>query len=164
MITVLFIINDKKNYKNLKNINYDDLYKKSGYKSNDNFINLYNKTINNITFEFWGKNVGKENLKFSFNNIIYYNKLLIIKKENDIFQNINDNDYNLLINKSNSNNKVKKSISEVSNISNNNNNNNNNNNITNNIDNNISDNDDEISINSELSEEYYIFSSDDEDN
>ena len=157
MITVLFIIDDKKNYKNLKNINYDDLYKKSGYKSNDNFINLYNKTINNITFEYWGKNIGKENLKFSFNNIIYYNKLLIIKKENDIFENINDNDYNLLINKSDSNNKVKKSISEVTNISNNNN-------ISNNIDNNISDNDDEISINSELSEESYIFSSDDEDN
>ena len=157
MITVLFIINDKKNYKNLKNINYDDLYKKSGYKSNDNFINLYNKTINNSTFEYWGKNVGKENLKYSFNNVKYYNKLLIIKKENNIFQNINDNDYILLINDLESNNIVKKSISELSNISNNN--------IDkNNINKDISDNDDEISINSELSEESYIFSSDDEDN
>ena len=140
MITVLFIINDKKKYKNLKNIIYDDLYKKSGYKSNDNFINLYSKTINNTTFEYWGKNIGKDNLKFSFNNIIYYNKLLIIKKENDIFQNINESDYNLLNNDSKSKNKIKTPILETY------------------------DNDDQISINSELSEESYIFSTDDENN
>lgn len=150
MITVLFIINDKKNYKKLKNINYDDLYKKSGYKTNDNFINLYNKIINNITFEYWGKNIGKESLKYSFNNIIYYNKLLIIKKENNIFQNINDVDYNLIINESESNNKIIKSITEVYDNSNKNNN--------------YDNDDDEISINSELSEEPYIFSSDSENN
>ena len=177
MISVVFIINNEKNFKNFKNINYNELYKKCGYKSNDNFLKLYEKKINcnvdnndsnvdnndsnvdsNIYYEYWGKNLGKESFKYEFDNITYFNKLLIIKKDGENFLNINENDIALIdetynINKevNNSNNNCNENISE-----------NNNEKLLNNK---IIDQQEDINndTNSELSEEPYLFTSDEEE-
>ena len=101
MISVVFIINNEKNFKNFKNINYDELYKKCGYKNNDNFIkiherkNIYHDNPN-IYYEYWGKKVGKDCFKYKFDNIVYFNKLLIIKKNGEKFLNITENDIALI--------------------------------------------------------------------
>ena len=169
MISVVFIINNEKNFKNFKNINYDELYKKCGYKSNDNFIKLYEKKINcnvnnesnndnNIYYEYWGKNVGKESFKYKFDNITYYNKLLIIKKDGDKFLNISEDDI-ALIDESYCTNE------ELVNNSTEENNNSTSENTNEKITNDIKEDDEELDndTNSELSEEPYLFSSDEED-
>jgi hypothetical protein len=148
MISILIINNNERNLKKIKNIDYNDLYKKCGYKTNDNFKKLYEKKINNIVYEYWGKDEGKNIYKYILNNITYYNKLLIIKIIDNNFENISENDYDNIFN------------NKISNIDNNKNNilDNNENSDTNNEDNKI------LSYNSEseLSEESYIFSSDEE--
>ena len=165
MISVVFIINNEKNFKNFKNINYDELYKKCGYKSNDNFVKLHerrmnsnNNNDNDIYYEYWGKNVGKESFKYKFDNITYYNKLLIIKKDGTNFLNIREDDITL-IDKSYCANEE-----EVNNSTEKNNNSSPEN--TNEKDaNNIKEDDEELDndTNSELSEEPYLFSSDEEE-
>lgn len=170
MISVVFIINNEKNFKNFKNIKYDELYKKCGYKSNDNFVKLHERKMNyidnnnndnfnnDIYYEYWGKNVGKESFKYKFDNIIYYNKLLIIKKDGEKFLNIIQDDITL-IDKSDCANKE-----EVNNYTEENNKSTSDNNekLANN---NIKEDDEELDndTNSELSEEPYLFSSDEED-
>lgn len=169
MISVVFIINNEKNFKNFKNINYDELYKKCGYKSNDNFVKLYEKKINcddsnndnngnNIYYEYWGKNVGKESFKYKFDNINYYNKLLIIKKDGTKFLNISKDDIALIDESYCTNEEVVNNCEEENNnVASENNNEKDANNIK--EDDEEFDND----TNSELSEEPYLFSSDEED-
>ncbi len=102
MIKVLIINNNDKCYKKMKDINDENLYKKCGFKSNDNFVKLFSHNRNNnIDYEFWGKNDGKCNVRYNFNNIVYYNKLLIIKKENNEFINLLEEDYDYIIDKIN---------------------------------------------------------------
>lgn len=171
MISVVFIINNEKNFKNFKNINYDELYKKCGYKSNDNFVKLYEKKINcddsnnqsnndnNIYYEYWGKNVGKESFKYNFDNITYYNKLLIIKKDGDKFLNINEDDIALIDESYCTNEEV---VNKCEEENNNSTPENNNEKLANDI---VKEDDEEFDndTNSELSEEPYLFSSDEED-
>ena len=164
MISVVFIINNEKNFKNFKNIKYDELYKKCGYKSNDNFVKLHerrmnsnNNNDNDIYYEYWGKNVGKESFKYKFDNITYYNKLLIIKKDGTNFLNIREDDITLIDKSYCANEEVNNSTEENNNSSPEN---------TNEKDaNNIKEDDEELDndTNSELSEEPYLFSSDEED-
>lgn len=171
MISVVFIINNEKNFKNFKNINYNELYKKCGYKSNDNFVKLYEKKINcndvnnesnndnNIYYEYWGKNIGKESFKYKFDNITYYNKLLIIKKDGTKFLNISEDDIALIDESYCAN-------EEVINNSLEENNNSTPENYNEKLANdNIKEDDEELDneTNSELSEEPYLFSSDEED-
>lgn len=173
MISVVFIINNEKNFKNFKNINYDELYKKCGYKNNDNFVKLYEKKINypdnsddsniinnynNIYYEYWGKNNGKESFKYKFDNITYYNKLLIIKKDSDKFLNISENDIALIdktycANEEVVNNSIEKNNNSIPENSNEK------------VTNDIKEDDEEScnDTNSELSEEPYLFTSDEED-
>ena len=166
MISVVFIINNEKNFKNFKNINYDELYKKCGYKSNDNFVKLHERKINcndnsnvnnesnnnTIYYEYWGKNVGKESFKYKFDNITYFNKLLIIKKDGDKFLNISEDDITL----------IDKSYCTNEELVNNSTEENSNEKIVND---NIKEDDEELDndTNSELSEEPYLFSSDEEE-
>tara|TARA_R110002074_G_scaffold220898_2_gene391447 strand:+ start:549 stop:1046 length:498 start_codon:yes stop_codon:yes gene_type:complete len=164
MISVVFIINNEKNFKNFKNINYDELYKKCGYKSNDNFVKLHerrmnsnNNNDNDIYYEYWGKNVGKESFKYKFDNITYYNKLLIIKKDGTNFLNIREDDITLIDKSYCANEEVNNSTEENNNSSPEN---------TNEKDaNNIKEDDEELDndTNSELSEEPYLFSSDEDE-
>ena len=164
MISVVFIINNEKNFKNFKNINYDELYKKCGYKSNDNFVKLHerrmnsnNNNDNDIYYEYWGKNVGKESFKYKFDNITYYNKLLIIKKDGTNFLNIREDDITLIDESYCANEEVNNSTEE-----NNKSTSDNNEKLANN---NIKEDDEELDndTNSELSEEPYLFSSDEEE-
>tara|TARA_R110002073_G_scaffold83952_4_gene199918 strand:+ start:1027 stop:1524 length:498 start_codon:yes stop_codon:yes gene_type:complete len=164
MISVVFIINNEKNFKNFKNIKYDELYKKCGYKSNDNFVKLHerrmnsnNNNDNDIYYEYWGKNVGKESFKYKFDNITYYNKLLIIKKDGTNFLNIREDDITLIDKSYCANEEVNNSTEENNNSSPEN---------TNEKDaNNIKEDDEELDndTNSELSEEPYLFSSDEDE-
>lgn len=64
------------------------LYKKCGYRKNDDFYNIKTWTFNKIIFELWGKTKGKENNKNLYNftsfckDTIYNNCLVIFKKNN----------------------------------------------------------------------------------
>ena len=169
MISVVFIVNNEKNFKNFKNINYNELYKKCGYKSNDNFVKLYekkinciadNSNVNNIYYEYWGKNIGKESFKYKLDNITYYNKLLIIKKDGEKFLNISQDDIALIDESYCSNKSTEEEVNKQEN--NNSTPENNNKKVTNII---IKEDDEELDndTNSELSEEPYLFSSDEED-
>jgi hypothetical protein len=167
MISVVFIVNNEKNFKNFKNINYSELYKKCGYKNNDNFVKLYekinciadNSDVNNIYYEYWGKNVGKESFKYKFDNITYYNKLLIIKKDGDKFLNISEDDIALIDESYCANEEVVNNSIEENNNSTQENSNEKLANII------VKEDDEELDndSNSELSEEPYLFSSDEED-
>lgn len=169
MISVLLVINNEKIIKKLKNICYEELYKKCGFKSNENFEKLYEKKIMDNNYEYWGKKEGKNIYKYILNNITYYNKLLIIKTKNMEFQNITEDDYinifdsinNKDVNNKDINNKdvINKDINnkDVNNKDVNNKDVNNNNDV-----NNDEDIESLFTIDSELSEEPYIFSSDDE--
>ena len=150
MISVLIIANNDKNLKKIKNISYDDLYKKCGFKTGENFEKLYEKNIDELSYEYWGKKDGKENYKYIINNITYYNKLIVIKTKDKEFQNITEEDYcNIFDNK---NNEEKHTIKNKEN------------NKENNEDSKNEDEEMELVLNSdsELSEEPYLFSSDEE--
>jgi len=143
MISILLVINKEKNLKKIKNISYDDLYKKCGFKTNENFEKLYEKNVENISYQYWSKKEGKESYKYILNNITYYNKLLIIKTKNNEFQNITEEDYCNIFDNENSeekyaiNNKEEKEENEENE-------------------------ENELNSDSELSEEPYVFSSDEE--
>ena len=73
-------------------------------------------TLNNY-YEYWGKNVGKESFKYKFDNITYYNKLLIIKKDGDKFLNISEDDIGLIDESYCANEEVVNNSTEENNIS-----------------------------------------------
>lgn len=137
MISILLVVNNEKNLKKVKNINNDDLYKKCGFKTNENFEKIYEKDVENVLYQYWSKKHGKDIYKYQIDGITYYNKLLIIKIKNNEFQNITEEDYNIIFNNQNIN-----SIETIQSINDNK--------------------DLEIDNISELSEESYIFSSDEE--
>ena len=169
MIKIIIINNNNDVcYKNVKDLSENTLYKKCGYKSNENFNKIYNYNNNNISYEFWGKSIDKTNIMCSFNDIKYFNKLLIIKKENDKFKNILEADYNYIVNNIKYNNdNINDNKDNIDDKNCNNNNCLDDNNSVDNSSDSDNNSDDNSSIysdkNSELSEESYIFISDDND-
>ena len=152
MISILLVVNKEKNLKKIKNISHDDLYKKCGFKTDENFEKLYEKNIENISYQYWSKKEGKESYKYILNNITYYNKLLIVKTKNNEFQNITEEDYYNIFNNEN----IKSNNEE------NENNKENEDNQEDNKEDNKEDENNELNSDSELSEEPYVFSSDEE--
>ena len=75
--------------------NVSELYKKCGFRKNDGFENIYTWNINNITIELWGRNIEKSNLKNNyvfpqpFNKTVYGTCALIGKNNMDLV-NIDD--------------------------------------------------------------------------
>lgn len=94
---------------NDKNIEIESLYKKSGFKKEENFVKLFSYNIDDIILEFWGRNKGHAksvntyNLQhYKFKDNIYGKFLCLIKNGNEYitfdkeyFKNIDSNIYNI---------------------------------------------------------------------
>ena len=99
---------------NDKKIDIDSLYKKCGFKKEENFVKLFFYNSNDNILEFWGRNKGDTkslntyNLQhYKFKDNIYGKFLCLIKKgdeyisfDEEYFKNIDSNIYNVY-NKSN---------------------------------------------------------------
>ena len=96
------VVNDIKNIKDL-------LFKKSGFRKNDDFKCIDKIKINNEEILFYGKNKGKNNLlnKWNSKNIInnekFYGKIIIVKIINNNLISLTIDDFNKIINNQNNN-------------------------------------------------------------
>lgn len=94
---------------NDKIIEIESLYKKCGFKKEDNFVKLFSHDSNNDILEFWGRNKGDTKSLNTYNLDHYkfkdniYGKFLCLIKNNDkyitfdeeYFKNIDSNIYNI---------------------------------------------------------------------
>jgi len=94
---------------NDKKIDIDSLYKKCGFKKEENFIKLFSYNSGDNTLEFWGRNKGDTktlntyNLEhYKFKDNIYGKFLCLIKNgdeyitfDEEYFKNIDSNIYNI---------------------------------------------------------------------
>ena len=94
---------------NDKKIDIDSLYKKCGFKKEENFVKLFSYNSGDNTLEFWGRNKGDTktlntyNLQhYKFKDNIYGKFLCLIKNgdeyisfDKEYFKNIDSNIYNI---------------------------------------------------------------------
>lgn len=122
MLSIL-IVEKNQNIKQIKikNYNEEELYKKAGFKSKNDFTlhNEWHLSINNIIYDvcLYGKTKGRKNNQNTYvfpepvNNLIFYGNCILLNKNNKLFslndwliivKYINENDYkyinNLIIN------------------------------------------------------------------
>ena len=170
MISCIIQKNYDFNMINTVNLTKDNIYKKCGHKNNQNFNIIRTWIWNNNKIELWGKTKGNishiNNFEFfSRENINIYGKVIYILSDKDKYISFTLEDFYKFYNEQNIflNNKIdhntNTNINNNTNIDNNNNNNtnidnsNNNDNDKNNIEN-------IINNDSELSEDTYCYSSD----
>ena len=103
MITYIKFWNDEFTLHNDKKFDLENLYKKCGFKKEDNFVKLFSYNFNENNLEFWGRNKGDTksintyNLShYNYNNNIYGKFLCLIKNkesyinfDKNYFQDIN---------------------------------------------------------------------------
>tara|TARA_B100001094_G_C17690311_1_gene557696 strand:+ start:76 stop:609 length:534 start_codon:yes stop_codon:yes gene_type:complete len=88
MLNCLIIKDNEITTINIKNISEDNIFKKCGYKSNNNFKKIFvHKLKDNIKLELWGKTVGLDKYlnvnKFLLEkNFKIYNKCILIALNN----------------------------------------------------------------------------------
>ena len=106
---IKFSSNNDYTLHNSKIIETDSLYKKCGFKKEDNFIKLFTYNSDNNILEFWGrtkgdsKNINTYNLAhYNFNDKIYGKFLCLIKNEDkyisfneEYFKNIDSKIYDI---------------------------------------------------------------------
>ena len=181
MLNCLIIKGDEILTINTKNLSEDNIYKKCGYKSNNNFKKiLEHKLMDNINLELWGKTDGL-NKYLNSNKFLLekkysiYNKcILIALNNNNEYVSCLKEYYDRMINNNEIIDKVYNKNNDImnNNINNNNTNKTNNNKTNNNKTNNNKTNTDDIIDDndgmtyddlSELTEDSYIYSSDEEE-
>jgi len=108
MIKILIINNDIIKESNIKNLDDDNMYKKLGYKNNNNFclIKSYKNKDNYINI--YGKNSGAQNL-LNTNSVLVnkklsiYGKALVVKIIDNQYISITEDEFNIFFdNKDNS--------------------------------------------------------------
>ena len=87
MLKSIIISNEEINEIKIKNLTDDNIFKKCGYKNNNNFKKLYNwEFTDSITIELWGKEELKKPVSqfsiFSKYNIKTSNKSLFLLRDN----------------------------------------------------------------------------------
>ena len=88
MLNCLIIKDNEITTINIKNISEDNIFKKCGYKSNNNFKKIFvHKLKDNIKLELWGKTVGLDKYlnikKFLLEkDLKIYNKCILIALNN----------------------------------------------------------------------------------
>ena len=165
MLKSIIVFNEKINEIKIKNLTDDNIFKKCGYKNNNNFKKLYSWDFTNTTtIELWGKEeLKKTESKFSVftkYNIKTINKTLFLLRDNNtnkfnslsltefsnFFKLENDesmSEFNLELNNENLNQKILLDKKE--------------------LENQVHDNNSESSLNSELTFDLYCYS-DENDN
>lgn len=167
MLKSIIISNEKINEIKIKNLADDNIFKKCGYKNNNNFKKLYNWEFNNkITLELWGKEEfkkpGSKFYIFSKYNIKTSGKTLFLLRDNNEnkFKPLSLTEFSNFFKLDNTEELVNESnIKEL-----------NNENLHNKIirdkeevENSVNDNDSETSLNSELTLDLYCYSDENND-
>ena len=184
MISCITLKNNDFKQLKIKNVDEENIYKKCGYKTNNNFKKLYSWNINNDTLELWCKeeeNIKKLNqhniftkygIKVNSNNkciFLLKNKEKFINLDSEVFSDFFNLKEEIEMTKKNNNNENNDVNLNNDNNNNNNNNLNNNNNViniksltkeefANDFNNNLDNEDEEYEYNSELSYELYSYS------
>lgn len=106
MIKILIINNDIIKESNIKSLDDDNMYKKLGYKNNNNFslIKSYKNKDNHINI--YGKNSGAQNLLNTNsvlinNNLTVYGKALVVKIIDNQYTSITEDEFNIFFDNKN---------------------------------------------------------------
>lgn len=117
MISSILIKNDEISCINIKNFTLDNIYKKCGFKSGDNFAKAYEwKYLDNSKIELWGKVVTNKSSKnnntfLTSNNITIYGKGILLLNRDDNYVSLSHTEFNSFFNIStNNNNNVSENI------------------------------------------------------
>ena len=125
MISSILIKNDEISCIKIKNFTLDNIYKKCGFKSGDNFAKAYEwNYLDNSKLELWGKVNSNKSCKnnntfLTSNNITIYGKGILLLNRDDSYVSISHEEFSIFFN-----------------ISTNNNNNNNDDDVSENLENN----------------------------
>ena len=177
MISCITLKNNDLKQLKIKNVDEENIYKKCGYKTNNNFKKLYSWNINNDTLELWCKE--EENIKKLNQHNIFTkygikvnsnNKSIFLLKNKEKFINLDSEVFSDFFNLKEEIEMIKKNNNNEDNHDNlNNDNDNDNNNViniksltkeefANDFNNNLDNEDEEYEYNSELSYELYSYS------
>lgn len=118
MISSILIKNDEISCIKIKNFTLDNIYKKCGFKSGDNFAKAYEwNYLDNSKIELWGKVVTNKSSKnnntfLTSNNINIYGKGILLLNRNDRYVSISHEEFNSFFNiTTNNNNNDEETIS-----------------------------------------------------
>tara|TARA_Y100000389_G_scaffold198469_2_gene235028 strand:+ start:311 stop:799 length:489 start_codon:yes stop_codon:yes gene_type:complete len=104
MISGILIKNDEISCINIKNFTLDNIYKKCGFKSGDNFAKVYEwKYLDNSKIELWGKVQSNKsntnnNTFLTSNNITIYGKGIILLNRDDTYVSLSHEEFNSFFN------------------------------------------------------------------
>lgn len=110
MISSILIKNDEISCIKIKNFTLDNIYKKCGFKSGDNFAKAYEwNYLDNSKLELWGKVVTNKSTKnnntfLTSNNITIYGKGILLLNRDDSYVSISHEEFSIFFNISTNNN------------------------------------------------------------
>lgn len=117
MISSILIKNDEISCIKIKIFTLDNIYKKCGFKSGDNFAKAYEwNYLDNSKLELWGKLVSNKSSKnnntfLTSNNITIYGKGILLLNRDDRYVSISHEEFNNFFNIStNTNNNVSENL------------------------------------------------------